>query len=733
MKLIHFKNPNLRIENIKRQSPDYFKWTLDFDLLLRFRKQLNEVIDKFVVYEKDFYQLPIKIRFNRLLPKSDRIKHIFKNNKKEPMQIGSNYIFENGKLEDQIDIVYSCSKVDVEDTKNKLEDLIKYWPSELVGLIKKLKKDYLLSKINKKNMNAKINNYIKTNKLHWFEKSYNDFYKIAFIEFSNQNLFQEGQIITFFELDTFVNLIEKLKTKGIEIDDSLIALDKFINLDKITINKIIQIFPFLISSASRNLMIEISEGDNKMNDSISIEPNLETNGTIGVIDTYGSFSKGWENYVDYIEEPLPQIEGNMFQKDYSHGTSVSTLIVGHDIINPRYKDDLGIFKVKLFGVLPLGKINIFYFMKKLEKIIKDFSSEIKIWNLSIDSINEVNGISLLGQFFDILQSKHNVLFVISAGNIKGAIAGGADSLSAITVGSLYETNTGKLEIASYSGSKNIFGRFQKPNTYEISNDLEAQNSSNNFQYTIDSHGYLVWDTGTSFSAPLTARKCCYLMNKYNLSLESVKAIINLLSEISTYKLPNIHFDNNLDKVLLICEGKIKPKEDNIIEIKLPTFINDVDNTKKIRQDFTYALGLSYFVIPSNKLGDEYSSVDITFKIVHQKKDGGKEDIFKSKTTSKTNGKNAFEVELIRHFKKYDPNKVLINKDFINPHGYVSHSDKFYLRVTCNDLFNRNDKEIRYGCAILLKEKNLGSLNNFELLNEKNILQEGVHEILYENL
>lgn len=602
MKLLHFKNPNLIInKNRGFGGIDYLKWNFNLELLIKIQDQLDEIINEFVTYEKDFDKMPIKIRFNRLLPKSDRIKNLFKNNNKSPKQIGSNYIFENNKMKDQIDIVYLCSKFDVEETQKNINSLINDWPKELVNFIKEKKKKYFLfsqktksekseeEKKLREKLNAEIEDYIKVKKLQWFKKYYNDIYKVLSIEISGQNLFKEGQIVTFFDIDTFENVINKLKSKGIEIDESVIALNKFLNLDKITINKIIELYPFLISKASKDLKIKVSKTEKRINDPISIEPNLEISGTIGVIDTYGSFSKGWENYVDYVEEPLPQIKGVKLQKDYSHGTSVCTLIIGHDIINSKFKDDLGVFKVKLFGVLPHGFINMFYFMKKIEKIIKEYSKDIKIWNLSIDSENEANGISLLGQYFDILQKKYNVLFVVSAGNTKNKIASGADSLSAITVGSLYETNTGKLEIASYSGSKKIFGRFQKPNTYEVSNDLEAHDSSYDYQYTIDNDGYLTWDNGTSFSCPLTARKCCYLMNQYNLSLESVKAVINLLSEISDYKLPNIQFDNNLDKLLLICEGKIKPKEDKYIEIKLPTYIQNIKSVEKIKQDFTYAL------------------------------------------------------------------------------------------------------------------------------------------------
>ncbi|AKU79828.1 S8 family serine peptidase [Spiroplasma turonicum] len=677
-----------------------------------------------------------------MLPKSDRPKNIFQYNNKKPQQIGSNYIFINNKIQDKIDLIYLCSRKDIEITKRNIEVLINLWSNELIKFIKERQNIYYFHKEQisnkreedykglRKKLNFEIDNYIMKNNLKLFKKYYEEIYEIGFVKVVKHDSFNEGKIITFFDIDNFSTIINKLSDGGIEIPQEVIVLNKFINLDKISINKIVELYPFLISKATKDIDIKTSESNEKIKKPILIEPNLKVNGLIGVIDTYGSFSNGWENYVEYIEEPFPKIEGIVFNKDYSHGTSVSSLIIGNDIINDKFKDDLGIFKVKLFGILPQGKISMFYFMKKIEVIIKNNHKQIKIWNLSIDSENNDLGISLLGHYFDILQKKYNVLFVISAGNTHNQIASGADSLSAITVGSLYENTNNELKIASYSGSKNIFGRFKKPNTYEVSNDISAKDSSYDWKYSIDESGYMVWNDGTSFSAPLTARKCCYLMNKYNLSLESIKALINILTEVSDNNLPNINFNNSLDMLMLIIEGKASPKDSKIINIKLPTYTEIKNNFEKVKQDFTYAIGISYFVVPSNKLGDEYSTINLEFKIVAENKMGNKRDIFKSKKTEKINGINATEKVLLEHFKKYDPNRVLINKDFDKPYGYTKDTNNFYIKLDCSDLFERNNETINYACAILLKEKNIGSLNNFEILNEKNIIKEEIIEHEY---
>lgn len=385
---------------------------------------------------------------------------------------------------------------------------------------------------------------------------------------------------------------------------------------------------------------------------------------------------------------------------------------------------LGIFKVKLFGILPSGKINMFYFMHKLEEIIKQNHQAIKIWNLSIDSENDAQGISLLGQYFDILQKKYEVLFVVSAGNTSGQISAGADSLSVLTVGSLYETDSNLLKVTSYSGSKTIFGRFIKPNTYEISNDFTVFDHSTSWKHSIDESGFRAINEGTSFSAPLTARKCCYLMNKYNLSIEAVKAVINLLSEVSIDKLPNIHFNDDLEQALVVIEGEALPKDNKVVEINLPTYEKKKD---KLASDFTYAISSAYFVVPSNKLGDEYSAVNLEFKIVNHKLTGEKNDIFKAPKTSAVNGVNAIEVDLLKHFKKYDPNRVLVNKDFQSPFGYSMPNEAFEIKLNCSNLFDTKTTPVRYACALLLKEKSNGALRNFEKLNEKNIIREEVQE------
>ncbi|AOG60934.1 hypothetical protein SHELI_v1c09870 [Spiroplasma helicoides] len=737
MKLLKFKQPYVSIDyNGDSHNYNYLKWKMNKHDLEPLLSSLNKILKNFEIYRGDFKYLPIKIRFSRVLPKTSRIKNIFKCDGLEPEHIGSNYVFKDEKLIHKIDIIYKCSENDIEITLNKIKDLYNNWPSDLEKFINEKKQQYNLIKSKKANSHSKdeskqnaqtfnklIFDHILANESYrHFEKYYGDLFEIESVELFEQKKFNEGQIITFFDLANFSHIKDLLNKKGIEILDESIVMDQFFNLDLLSLNKILDLYPFLISKASKNLYISTEKIDPKIKEPVLIDKGLDVNGTIGAIDTYGSFKNGWENYIDYVEYPLPKIPGFNFEKDYSHGTSVASLLAGNDIINDRFQDGLGIYKVALFGVLPMGEISLFYFMKIIKRIISE-NNAIKIWNLSIQSENYAQGISVLGRFFDILQKKYDVLFIVSAGNDKNTISSGADSLSAITVGSLYEDENYDLKITSYSGYKKIFGRFEKPNTYEISNDVQANDASENFKYVIDDSGYITWTDGTSFSAPLTARKCCYLLNKYNLSLESIKAIINLLSKVSSNKLPNILFDDDTNNILLLIEGEIKPKESKLISINLPLLEAEKNKKSKFVQNFTYATSTSYIVVPSNKLGDEYSSINLEAKIVCKKGKKGYRDIYKSPDTEKVDGIDANENDLLNHFKKYDPNRVLKNKDFNKPKKYSILNDELYLKVKCLDLYDTHEDSVKYAFAVLLKEASINALKEFEQNNAVNIVQD----------
>ena len=134
--------------------------------------------------------------------------------------------------------------------------------------------------------------------------------------------------------------------------------------------------------------------------------------TIGVIDTMFDeqvYFSEWVEFRKMIDDEIP-----LNQSDYDHGTAVSSIIVDGPAINPNLDDGCGKFKVKHFGVAAKGQYSAFYIMKQIKMIVAD-NPDIKVWNLSLGSDNEVNlnSISPEAAILDEIQYEQDVIFVVA--------------------------------------------------------------------------------------------------------------------------------------------------------------------------------------------------------------------------------------------------------------------------------------------------------------------------------
>ena len=240
---------------------------------------------------------------------------------------------------------------------------------------------------------------------------------------------------------------------------------------------------------------------------------------VGVIDTpfEEKYPPYFSNWVDY-KSCLPK-DIHPTSSDYRHGTCVSSLIVDVQAQNPSLDDHCGHFRVRHFGVATAGKFSSFAVMKHIERIVAE-NQDIKVWNISLGSMEEVprNSISPEAALLDKLQQKYDVLFVVAGTNQENGeptyLGSPADSINALVVNAVNRNN----KPASYTRRGPVLSFHHKP-------DLAYYGGESNDPIIACCGTGAYPAVGTSFAAPLIARKAAYLIYKMHLSCELAKALL----------------------------------------------------------------------------------------------------------------------------------------------------------------------------------------------------------------
>lgn len=239
---------------------------------------------------------------------------------------------------------------------------------------------------------------------------------------------------------------------------------------------------------------------------------------VGVIDS--SFDTG-AYFSDWVEshDMLPAFTGEN-QRDYAHATEVCSIIVDGPAVT-GIQDNCGRFRVKHFAVLTAQGQSAMGAMKSIREIVRG-NPDIKVWNLSLGSKTPVprNFVSYQASVLDELQEELGVIFVIAAGNSAfrdyshPVVGSPADSLNAMTVGSVKASG----ESASYSKRGPVLRSYVKPDVCDLGGD--------------ETEPLKVWSKsgpkstfGTSFAAPMAARKLAFLIHIGKLSPIEAKALL----------------------------------------------------------------------------------------------------------------------------------------------------------------------------------------------------------------
>ena len=335
--------------------------------------------------------------------------------------------------------------------------------------------------------------------------------------------FKADQLISVY--DTGMKLSALLDKFGISINPDRIYNDTTAYLSDVQANLLLKKAPYIISMSQvdfRKLAEEMSaEVDDQSAKKI---PSPQTEPIVGVIDTHFDEGVYFSEWVDY-RNMMPNEE--LLPEDYFHGTSVDSIIVDGPRGNPWLEDHCGHFKVRHFGVSRQSGFQSYKMLKLVREIVRD-NRDIRVWNLSLGTEDEVdrNFISPVAAELDRLQREEGVVFVIAGTNIppgKGRndmrIGSPADSLNAIVVNSVAADK----RPASYTRTGPVLSFFHKPDICYYGGDSLSRGGG--IIVCGKAGGVAMQVAGTSFAAPWITRKMAFLIHVMGLSAQVAKALL----------------------------------------------------------------------------------------------------------------------------------------------------------------------------------------------------------------
>lgn len=527
-------------------------------------------------------------------------------------------------------------------------------------------------------------------------------------------------IITIYKTDTdFLNLMKHLDV-SVQPDKVISETTLFLYPDQIALLKAKA--PYLIAMSTEDLSKlshdDISE-EVKNHTTMTIDsPNGEP--IVGVIDTLFDESVYFSRWVEYkkvISDEIP-----ISADDYVHGTSVTSLIVDGPSLNPHLQDDCGRFRVRHFGVAAQGQYSAFSIMKAIKNIVSS-NPDIKVWNLSLGSDQEINQnfISPEAAILDQIQYEHDVIFVIAGTNNRDArrgtdkrIGSPADSINAIVVNSVNRAG----RPASYSRKGLVLSFFNKPDVSSYGGDKKE------YIWIFKPNGLCASAGGTSFAAPWVTRKVAFLIEVLGFSREIAKALIvdaaaawngiGNESELAPLVGHGI-VPKSIDDIVKSTDDEIKFLVSGISE-KWDTYTYNLPvPTNNQKHPFIAKATLCYFPSCSVNQGVDYTNTELDLYLGRVYKDGIK-SINKNFQSMNDGEKHyVYEGNARRFYRKWDNTKhisesftdrVVARKAYGNGMWGVSIKTKERLK-------KRNGDKIKFGLVVTLKEiDGINRINDF---------------------
>ena len=471
----------------------------------KLQSKLQSLREFWMNEDKPFSGILISVHYNKIVAKTNRISGLFKGDQSNYAIVGAKFNTEKTKHI----ITYFLEDVDIEDSIKLLENVSKVLTIYFTDGISKevFEQKILFDRIDFKK-------YFLSKTL--FRQIVADVSYIDDFEVEMARKHDKESIITLFDIGVDVKSV--FNKIGIDILSSRILDNRTVYLDENQMNLLYEKAPYLVAMATENLS-DLSPDDfiEEYESDITSIPNPGIEPTIGVIDTLFDkrvyFSK-WVEYHDMVDDNIPK-----GQNDYRHGTAVSSIIVDGPKVNPWLDDGCGRFKVRHFGVAAGAQFSSFTIIKLIKTIIES-NKDIKVWNISLGSNQEINDnfISAEAAVLDQIQYENDVIFVVAGTNKSredvNKIGSPADSINSMVVNAVTKSGLS----TKYSRKGLALSFFAKP-------DVSYYGGSEEQYIQVCEPLGVTFVAGTSFAAPWIARKLAYLIDVLGLNREIAKALI----------------------------------------------------------------------------------------------------------------------------------------------------------------------------------------------------------------
>ena len=473
--------------------------------IMKLRAKLLLLRDFWMNEDRPFSGVLISVHYNKIVAKSNRVSGLLKGEQSNYAIVGAKFNHEKTKHI----ITYFLEEKDLEKSIVLLENTCRVFSTYFAeGISKDLFEQKLFFdriKYEQFSLNKTL-----------FRQIVADVSYIDDFDVETAHNYNKDSIITLY--DTGVDIKSVFSKIGIDVLSSRILDNRTVFLDENQMNLLYDRVPYLVAMATENIsdlspddFIEEYERDISLIPSPGIEP------TIGVIDTLFDtrvYFSEWVEYHDMVDNNIPK-----GQNDYRHGTAVSSIIVDGPKLNPWLDDGCGRFRVRHFGGAAGAQFSSFTIIKLIKRIIEG-NKDIKVWNISLGSNQEINDnfISAEAAVLDQLQYENDVIFVVAGTNKSRAdiekIGSPADSINSMVVNSVTKSGLS----TKYSRKGLALSFFAKP-------DVSYYGGSEEQYIQVCEPLGVTLVAGTSFAAPWIARKLAYLINILGLNREVAKALI----------------------------------------------------------------------------------------------------------------------------------------------------------------------------------------------------------------